>query len=167
MEISRIRALRGPNLWTRNTAIEAVITCSEAELSIERLPEFERALREQFPDLPAFRPDPDGLVSLAHVVEIVTLSLQTMIGCPVTFSRISRTVEPGVFQVVVEYDEESIGRQAIELAEQLCRSAGTGDSFTLSAALEQLKERYEIFVWDRAPDQSSMPLWPAIFLSVA
>ncbi|PKL34599.1 MAG: cyanophycin synthetase, partial [Spirochaetae bacterium HGW-Spirochaetae-10] len=94
MEISRIRALRGPNLWTRNTAIEAVITCSEAELSIERLPEFERALREQFPDLPAFRPDPDGLVSLAHVVEIVTLSLQTMIGCPVTFSRTSRTVEP-------------------------------------------------------------------------
>lgn len=143
MEISRIRALRGPNLWTRNTAIEAVITCSEAELSIERLPEFERALRERFPDLPAFRPDPDGLVSLAHVVEIVTLSLQTMIGCPVTFSRTSRTVEPGVFQVVVEYDEESIGRQAIELAEQLCRSAGTGDSFTLSAALEQLKERYE------------------------
>ena len=27
MEVSRIRALRGPNLWSRHTAIEAVVTC--------------------------------------------------------------------------------------------------------------------------------------------
>mgnify|MGYP001267669735 CR=1 FL=1 len=26
MEVSRIRALRGPNLWSRHTAIEAIIT---------------------------------------------------------------------------------------------------------------------------------------------
>ena len=27
MDISRIRALRGPNLWTRHTAIEAMVQC--------------------------------------------------------------------------------------------------------------------------------------------
>jgi cyanophycin synthetase len=31
MDISRIRALRGPNLWSRHTAIEAIVTCDEAE----------------------------------------------------------------------------------------------------------------------------------------
>jgi cyanophycin synthetase len=25
MEVSRIRALRGPNLWTRHTAVEALV----------------------------------------------------------------------------------------------------------------------------------------------
>ena len=28
MEVTRIRALRGPNLWTRHTAIEAMVRCS-------------------------------------------------------------------------------------------------------------------------------------------
>ena len=31
MDISRVRALRGPNLWTRRTAIEAIVTCSPDE----------------------------------------------------------------------------------------------------------------------------------------
>jgi cyanophycin synthetase len=29
MEVSRIRALRGPNLWSRHTAIEAIVSCEE------------------------------------------------------------------------------------------------------------------------------------------
>ena len=31
MEVSRTRALRGPNMWSRHTAIEAVVHCSETE----------------------------------------------------------------------------------------------------------------------------------------
>ena len=46
MEISRIRALRGPNLWSRHTAIEAIVYCTEDESSIDRLPGFENRLRE-------------------------------------------------------------------------------------------------------------------------
>ena len=34
MEVSRIRALRGPNLWSRHTAIEAIVACDEVERAI-------------------------------------------------------------------------------------------------------------------------------------
>ncbi|MEY4909186.1 MAG: cyanophycin synthetase protein, partial [Pseudomonadota bacterium] len=27
MDVSRIRALRGPNLWSRHTAVEAIVSC--------------------------------------------------------------------------------------------------------------------------------------------
>ena len=37
MDVSRTRALRGPNMWSRHTAIEAVVHCSEAERSLERM----------------------------------------------------------------------------------------------------------------------------------
>ncbi len=37
MKVSRIRALRGPNLWSRHTALEAIIACTEAERSIDTL----------------------------------------------------------------------------------------------------------------------------------
>ena len=54
MEVTRIRALRGPNLWSRHTAIEAIIACTEAECIIGNMPGFEGRLRERFRDNPDF-----------------------------------------------------------------------------------------------------------------
>ena len=51
MDVSRIRALRGPNLWSRHTAIQAIVTCEGAESTIADLPGFEDRLRERFPEL--------------------------------------------------------------------------------------------------------------------
>lgn len=48
MEVSRIRALRGPNLWSRHTAIEAVVRCEGAECAISTLPGFEDRLARTF-----------------------------------------------------------------------------------------------------------------------
>ena len=51
MDVSRIRALRGPNLWSRHTAIQAIVRCDGAETAIADLPGFEARLRERFPKL--------------------------------------------------------------------------------------------------------------------
>ena len=54
MEISRIRALRGPNLWTRNTAVEALVRCeAETEFDLSLEPEVEARLRHLFPGVGA------------------------------------------------------------------------------------------------------------------
>ena len=37
MDVSRIRALRGPNLWSRHTAIQAIVRCDGAETAIADL----------------------------------------------------------------------------------------------------------------------------------
>ncbi|MGQ5523859.1 cyanophycin synthetase [Chitinimonas sp. PSY-7] len=141
MEVSRIRALRGPNLWSRHTVIEAVVACSETECAIANIPGFEARLRASFPDLAIMQPmgheDP---VSIAHALELAALGLQEEAGCPVTFSRTVQTVEPGVFQVVVEYSEEAVGKLAFELALSLCVSALDDTSFDLADALARLRE---------------------------
>ena len=51
MEITRIRILRGPNLWSRHTALEAVVSCEPAERSIDLIPQFESKIRSRFPQL--------------------------------------------------------------------------------------------------------------------
>ena len=141
MDISRIRALRGPNLWSRHTAIEAVVTCHDAERAIHGLPGFEARLRTRFPEIGALEPPrPGDDVSLAHALEAATLGLQAQAGCPVTFSRTQPTTEPGVYLVVVEYTEEAVGRLALELAEALCRAALADAPFDLAAALARLRE---------------------------
>ncbi|WP_298933358.1 cyanophycin synthetase [uncultured Ramlibacter sp.] len=142
MDISRIRALRGPNLWSRHTAIEAVVACSEEDIAVTARPGFEARLRTLFPGMGAFRLT--GPMSLARVLETAALSLQEEAGCPVSFSRTKATVEPGTYQVVVEYSEEAVGRLAFELAQQLVEAALSPDgSFDAGAAIARLRETDE------------------------
>ena len=56
MEVSRIRALRGPNLWSRHTAIEAIVSCTDAESDIDSIPGYEPRLRNLFPEMVDGRP---------------------------------------------------------------------------------------------------------------
>ncbi|HYW58756.1 MAG TPA: cyanophycin synthetase [Polaromonas sp.] len=144
MKVSRIRALRGPNLWSRHTALEAIISCAEAERSIDTLPGFEPRVRSLFPAIGALRPGGNGdPVSLAHVLEAAALALQAQAGCPVTFSQTSQTLDAGVYQTVVEYSEESVGRLALELAQALIHAALEESSFDLEAAIAQLQDQDE------------------------
>ena len=144
MDVSRVRMLRGPNLWSRHSSIEAVVACSEAECAIESMPGFEARVRARFPELGQLQPkghlDP---MSMAHVLEAATLGLQIQAGCPVTFSRTQATIEAGTFQVVVEYTEETVGRMAFELAQNLIKAAREDTSFDLAAALGSLREQDE------------------------
>ena len=56
MKVTRTRALRGPNLWSRHPAIEAVVACEGDENAISRLPGFEARLRARFPTIGELHP---------------------------------------------------------------------------------------------------------------
>jgi len=139
MEISRVRALRGPNLWSRHTSIEAIVSCNGIEQTILAIPGFEDRLRARFPEIKFLEPA-ETTFSMAHVLESAAIGLQAQAGCPVTFSRTIQTVEPGIYQVVVEYTEEAVGRLAFELAQNLCRAATEDTPFDLATALASLRE---------------------------
>lgn len=141
MDVSRIRALRGPNLWSRHTAIEAIVTCSEDEQDITTLGGFDARLRALFPEIALLQPVNQACsMTMAHALEFAALGLQAQAGCPVTFSRTTPTIEKGIYQVVVEYSEEDVGRLAFELAEKLCNAALNSETFDLNDALFQLRE---------------------------
>jgi cyanophycin synthetase len=141
VEVSRIRALRGPNLWSRHTAIEAIVSCTELERAISRISAFEERLRARFPEIGFLAPTSHAEdISMAHAMEFAALGLQAQAGCPVTFSRTTATLEQGIYQVVVEYSEEPVGRLAFELAEALCLAAAADKPFDLAVALTRLRE---------------------------
>lgn len=141
MEVSRVRALRGPNLWSRHTSIEAIVTCIDDENCIANIDGFESRLRALFPAIGALQlTGHSEAVSMAHVLEVAALALQSQSGCQVTFSRTSATLESGVYQVVFEYSEEDVGRLALKLARELCDAAVADAEFDLDAALAKLKD---------------------------
>ena len=141
MDVTRIRALRGPNLWSRNLAIEAVVSCAESERAMAQIEGFETRLRALFPAIGALHPEGgDTDLSLAHVLQTAALALQAQAGCPVTFARTTPTIDPGVYQVVVEYSEECVGRQAFTNAQQLIEAALNHGHFDAEAAVAHLRE---------------------------
>ncbi len=143
MEVTRIRALRGPNLWSRHTAIESIVTCEEAENAVEQLPGFEDRLRSLFPTIGELHPMVLGQpLALAHVLENAALALQSQAGCAVVFGHTARTLEEGVYQVAVQYCEEAVGRRAVALAIDLIDAALQieGATFDSAAALAELRD---------------------------
>ncbi len=141
MQVTRIRALRGPNLWSHHTAIQSIVACPAPENAISALPGFEARLRERFPELGALQPTGhDDSISMARVLELVALGLQAQAGCPVTFSCTTPTVDANVYQVVVEYSEEAVGRKALEMAQAVCEAALNDTAFDLAAALTELRD---------------------------
>ncbi|MDB5960528.1 MAG: cphA [Massilia sp.] len=141
MQVTRVRALRGPNLWSHHTSVEAVVVCSPDEECVGNLAGFEIRLRARFPALSPLQPTGhDDRIPMAHVFELAALDLQAQAGCPVTFSRTSATTDAGVFQVVVEYSEEVVGKLALKLAEDLLKASFDDTPFDLDAALNQLRE---------------------------
>ena len=144
MEITRIRMLRGPNLWSRHTALEAIVSCEANERSIDSIPQFEIKIRERFPQLGSMRRGGQNeILSLAHALEHAALGLQSQAGCPVTFSRTVQTIELGVYQVVAEYSEEVVGRMAFDFAFALIQATLNDAPFDLAAALSELEALYE------------------------
>lgn len=141
MEVIRTRALRGPNLWSRHTSIEAVVKCDGAENAISELPGFEQHLRALFPTIGELHPIVLGQpLALAHVLENAALALQAQAGCSVNFGHTTATTDEGIYQVVVQYCEEAVGRLAVKLAQQLIEAALNGTAFDANAAIAQLRE---------------------------
>lgn len=141
MEIIRLRTLRGPNLWGRQTVIEALVSCTEEECQITNLAGFEIRLRARFPTMgPLISTGYQKPLTLAYILETVTLGLQAAAGCPVTFSRTVQTPEQGTFFTIVEYSQEAVGQLAFEFAHTLCQAAIEDRPFDLTACLRELTD---------------------------
>ena len=141
MDVTRVRALRGPNLWTRHTALELVVELPPEERSIDTMSRYEARLRARFPALGPIRPvSHRGDLPLACALEFALLRLQSEAGCAVTFSHTAPALEEGIYRVVVEYTQEAVGRLALEYALQLHQAALADTPFEVAGALSKLRE---------------------------
>ena len=147
MQLQRIRALRGPNIWSRRTALEVTVDLGPARAAVAEIPGFETRLRGLLPDLFSGAQWADAdltgataeSATLAHVLERVVMALQKEARVPVSFSKTTTTNEAGVFKVVVEYREEDVARAAVEAAVQVIDALLAQQIFDVHAAAKRLR----------------------------
>jgi cyanophycin synthetase len=76
----------------------------------------------------------------AHILEHVALELQTLAGTEVGFGRTRETSEDGVYKVALEFEQEDLGRAALEVGRDLCLAAVYNRPFDVEIALTRLRE---------------------------
>ncbi|MGD1702213.1 cyanophycin synthetase [Dapis sp. BLCC M229] len=156
MKILKLQTLRGPNYWSIRRHKLVVMRLDLEDLYEKYTSDirgFYKGLTEVLPSLVEHHCSPGvkgGFLSrvekgtlMGHVIEHVALEFQQLAGMPVGFGRTRETSTPGIFQVVIEYENEQAGRYAARAAVRLCQSiveTGTYPVTELQQDLEDLKE---------------------------
>lgn len=146
MDVKGLRALRGPNIWSRNTVLEAQV-CGAMPSDSPSACGYHAFLQRLHALLPGLEmpdsPYADEAASMVHALAYTVLNLQKLVGSPVSFVRTEQGTEPETYLLAVEYVEESVGRRAVEIAESLCLAAIRGQAVDASADVQQLRDLYE------------------------
>ena len=151
IEFLRITSLRGPNIWTYRSALEAWIDIGELEdCPSNVIPGFNERLTTWLPSLIEHRcsyGERGGFVQRlkdgtwpGHILEHVTLELQNLAGLPGGFGKARETSKRGVYKVVVRARHEKITRAALYAARDLVMAAIEDKPFDVASHIIILRE---------------------------
>lgn len=151
MEILKINALRGPNVWANFPVLEVWVKLGVYnEKSSEEYPGFNDRLKSWLPSLIEHRCSVgerggffvrlDRGTYLGHILEHVSLELQTLAGTDVGFGRARETSVEGTYRVAIKYQEEKLALEAVQAARDLIMAAVHDTPFDVTGTLERLKD---------------------------
>ena len=149
IEFLRMTYLRGPNIWTYRSVMEALIDIGELEdFPSNLLPGFNDRVKAWLPQMIEHRCTPgvrggffqrlDTGTWAGHILEHVSLELQTLAGMPMGFGKAREAGPRGVYKVVIRTDNETVGRASLEMARELILAAIHDTPFNVQATVAQL-----------------------------
>ena len=106
------------------------------------MPDWQLRLMEWIPALqPRLQsigqPDAAALAALLHDL---TLHLQIRPGLDLRFAKVMPTSQPDLLRILIQYDEETVGRAAFDLARRVVEAALAGSSMDVAAGISHLTE---------------------------
>lgn len=151
MQFRNVLALRGPNVWANFPVLEARVDLGIwKDTSSEMVPGFTERLMEWLPGLIEHRcsiGERGGFLERlrrgtypAHILEHVTLELQTVAGSNVGYGRARETAEEGVYKVVVRYEDESLARECLKVGREMVLAVLQGQSFDAASEIARLRD---------------------------
>lgn len=150
VEIRKILVLRGPNVWSRHPVLEAWVDLQDLKDSPSTsIPGFNDRLMRWLPTMIEHRCSygerggffqrlRDGTYP-AHILEHVSIELQTLAGTPVGFGKARETSEEGVYKVVMRYRDEQVARACLLAGRELLLSAIYDRPYDVEGEVKKLR----------------------------
>lgn len=150
IEFLRIHYLKGPNIWTYRPVLEAWVDIGELEdCPSNTIPGFYERLASWLPTLESHRCSygvRGGFLRRlregtwpAHILEHVTLELQSLAGFPGGFGKARETSLRGVYKVVVRAHQEALTRACLLAARDLVMAAIEGRPCDVPELVKRLR----------------------------
>lgn len=151
IEFLRLTPLRGPNIWTYRSIIEAWVDIGDLEdAPSNSIPGFYERLSSWLPSLIEHRcsvGEHGGFLErmregtwAAHILEHVTLELQNLAGQRTGFGKARQTSKRGIYRVVVRSRQEQVTRACLKAARGLVMAAINDTPFDVPGTVEKLRE---------------------------
>lgn len=151
MQFLKILPLRGPNIWTYRPVLEAWLDIGVLEDSPSNtIPGFYERLTAWLPTLIEHRcgiGERGGFLERVregtwpgHILEHVTLELQTLAGMQGGFGKARSTPVRGVYKVVVRSRNEEVSRVALHAGRDLVMAAIENKPFDVTATINKLRD---------------------------
>jgi cyanophycin synthetase len=151
MRILRILTLSGPNIWSRHPVLEVWVDLEELKDSpSDSIPGFNDRLMGWLPSMIEHRcsiGERGGFfirlrrgTYMAHILEHVTLELQTLAGTPVGFGKARESHDEGIYKVCIRYHEEAVAKACLQSAFDLLMAAVYDRPFDIDAEVRRLHE---------------------------
>lgn len=146
--------LRGPNIWAYRPVIEALVDIHDLEdYPSNVIPGFYERLSAWLPTLIEHRcsiGERGGFLQRvregtwpAHILEHVTLELQSLAGMPGGLGRARETSLRGVYKVIVRAWHEPLTRETLHVARDLLMAAIEDRPFDVAGAVDRLRDLAE------------------------
>jgi cyanophycin synthetase len=151
MRIQKVLKLRGPNIWANFSVLEAWVDLEELkDTSSEMIPGFNERIMGWLPSMIEHRcsiGERGGFFErlrrgtyMGHILEHVTLELQSLAGTEVGFGRARETSVEGVYKVAIEYVDEHVAMASLDTAFELLMAAVHDRPFDITAAIKKLRD---------------------------
>ena len=158
MQICKLKRLVGPNIWANYPVIEAWVDLGKYEdFPSNTLPGFNEKLMAWLPTMVEHRctiGERGGFFErmrsgtwLGHVLEHVTLEIQSLAHLPVGFGRAREQTDRGVYKVAIEVLDFRFGEACLRVAHEMIMAAATGGDYDLPAALKKLRVNADDFCY--------------------
>ena len=150
MQIRKVLSLVGPNVWANYPVLEAWVDLGPLDARPSNtLPGFTDRLAAWLPSMIEHRCSEGvrgGFFSrlregtwMGHVLEHLTLELQSLAHLPVGYGRTRETSERGVYRVVVECLEPAFGEACLSTGRELLLAAIDDRPFDVAGQLRRLR----------------------------
>ena len=156
MKILGIQVLKGPNIWSTRPKklIQMRLDLEDMEQRpTHKIPGFRERIENLIPSLYTHRCSPgheggffervDEGTWMGHVIEHIALELQSLAGMETGFGRTRETKTPGIYNVVFNYIEETVGVYAAEASVQIAESLIEGREYDIENDIMTMKKMRE------------------------
>ena len=153
MKIIEIKVMRGPNYWSiaRRKLIVMKLDLEDLEdFPTNKIDGFYERMKIMLPSMVEHRCSEDykgGFFSrvkegtwMGHIIEHISLEIQSLAGMECGFGRTRSTLKKGVYNVVFSYQEEKVGVYSAKASVRIAESLIKGEEYDLENDIRTMRE---------------------------